>query len=336
MTKIKDQIIEQVKLAQSEKATRNTFYENQEVTDYKNEFLFFIKPEITLPNSNVKLDQIIDTILAKTESFKLTIKNASILTANYLDKHNIIAQHYGVINQLSKNVRKTISEQGKEKFKEIFNASFDQSEVFGSLEFLKEFSEFTPLTLDYLWQNVPFHKLAGGTYAAELNFNGRVVYLVDGFHPRQLDHFVQKGRSIVTMTLVGNTSWADAREKFIGATNPEKAEEGSLRRTFFENQDKLGLPAMSSSWNGVHLSAGPVEGLVELIRYNSDFEGGELLSAAHYPFGVKLMETLGEELMGKVLSNADIQSNNETISVFDATEEKDSDEALEILKNAKF
>ncbi|NBC84109.1 MAG: hypothetical protein GVY19_12140 [Bacteroidetes bacterium] len=336
MSDLSQQIIDKIQQARQEKVTRETFYTAKNLPEYKNEFLFFIKPEITLPDSNVKLDEVIPLILKKLELFGLTVKDAAVLAADYLDEHNIIAQHYGVINQLSKDVHKTISPQAVEKFKEIYNKDFEQCKVFGSLEFLEEFPEFTPLTLDYLWQNKSFHKLAGGTYIMDLNFNGTELFLVDGFHPRQLDHFVQRGRSIITMTLVGNTFWIDARSKLIGATNPEKAAEGSLRRTFLEHESQLGLPAMSSSWNGVHLSAGPVEGLIELIRYNSDFENNHKKKPADYPFGQQLIDEFGDQKAKKILANEDIQLEGESISVFDATEEKDSDAAIEILKKAEF
>ncbi len=38
----------------------------------------------------------------------------------------------------------------------------------------------------------------------------------------------------------------------------------ALRREFLDNQAKLGLAEVSQGVNGVHLSAGPVEALVEL------------------------------------------------------------------------
>jgi nucleoside diphosphate kinase len=325
------EILTPLKLAQNQQISYAQVYQSPTEIKGKNEFMFFIKPEITLADDNIKHEQIIKLILDKIESVGLKIAAINVLSADYLEKYDIIAKHYGVINKISRDAKNTLTDAAKIKFNDIYGTSFNEAEVFGSLEFLKEFPEFTPLTLDYLWQNKKFEKLAGGTYALDFNFNGRKVFLINGFHPRQLDHFVKKGRSIITFTLVGDLNWSDARTKFIGATDPEKAISGSLRRYFLENRENLGLPSISSSWNGVHLSAGPIEGLVELLRYNSNFEKNNLLKPENYAFGKMLLNKFGESKLNDLMNNISLHINNQSISVFDLTEEKDSDEALNIL-----
>jgi hypothetical protein len=237
-----------------------------------------------------------------------------------------------VINKLSNDVKANIADAGKDTFKKLYGIEFDKAEVFGSFEFIEEFGDFTPLTLDYLWQNKKFEKLSGGTYCMELDFNGRMVYLINGFHPRQIAHFTEEGRSIITFTLVGDLDWSVARNDFIGSTLPQNAKEGSLRRYFLNNRKKLGLPSISSSWNGVHLSAGPVEGLIELMRYNSNFQAGDTKTPEDYQFGNILMEHFDDDTIYDIMNNAVVDYNGEKISIFDLTEEKNSDEAIDLLK----
>lgn len=327
---MKNKIIEKIKLAQELKVQNEEFFRAE--LKGKNEFIFFIKPEITIKQDSIKIDAIIDVILEKINAFGLHIASARILSADYLSKYNIIAQHYGVINSISNDARKNLSQGAKEKFNEIYKKNFNQCEVFGSLEFIKEFNEFTPLTLDYLWQNKKFEKLAGGTYCFDLNFNGREIYLINGFHPRQLDHFTRTGRSIVCFTLTGELDWNIARNDFIGATNPASANKGSLRNIFLNNMKEYGLPSISSSWNGVHLSAGPIEGLVELIRYNSDYSTKNIKNYADYNTGKELSKLFPEKTITDILSNINVNAEAKQISVFDLTEEKNSDVALDLLK----
>ena len=92
-------------------------------------------------------------------------------------------------------------------------------------------------------------KLGGGAYAQSIKLDGKPLFLVNGFHPRQLDHFISPGRSIVAFTLVGDLDWSVARNSLIGKTNPAEAEKGSIRRTLWERKDELGLPAVTPSWN---------------------------------------------------------------------------------------
>lgn len=298
-----------------------------------NEFLFFIKPELLLDDPSIRLESVLSMILEKISDFDLQINSVRALSAGYLEKHGIIAQHYGVINQIASDAKGTISQAGKMRFDSLFGEDLDSANVLGGLEFLKAYPGFTPQTLDYLWQNVKFEKLAGGTYAQKLSIDGEQVYLVNGFHARQLEHFTQQGRCILVFSLSGDKDWKDARTKLIGATCPADAEKGSIRRILLENIESYGLKAVTPSWNGVHLSAGPIEGLIELIRYQSDYESGKALAASDFKLGKQLIETFGLEKTEWILMNPTVQKDGEAISIFDLTEEENADTSIRIIKN---
>jgi nucleoside diphosphate kinase len=225
-----------------------------------------------------------------------------------------------------------MSESAKEKFKALYGKSVDEVKVLGGIEFLKLYPDFNAVSLDFFWQNKNCDKLAGGTYSMEMKIDSEKVYLVNGFHPRQLEQFTAKGRSIVVMTLSGNAGWASARTEFIGSTAPQNALEGSIRRELLNHKDELGLDEVSQGLNGVHLSAGPVEGLVELIRYNSDFsDNSRIRQIGDFAFGKTLLNRFNSEQVAAVISNRNVSVDGKSVSVFDLTEEKDSDEAIEIL-----
>jgi len=333
---LKASILENVKLAQKNSLDFVELYNNENKENLENQFIFFVKPEVTLEDNNIKLDKILDLVFDKLSEFNLNVENVKVLGAKYLDKYNIISQHYGVINKLSNSPLEYMSEDAKNKLKEIANVSdLKECNVMGAFEFLNKYSYFNADSLDILWQNKDVKKLAGGTYLEIVKVDTDNVYLINGFHPRQITHFTKEGRSIVVFTLSGNLSWADARGKFIGATNPQSAHEGSLRRVLLERKDEFGVPEVSQGLNGFHLSAGPVEGLIELIRYNSDFSNNsKVKSFKDFDFGKKLMESFSEEKIQQILNNVNVDFENKKVSVFDLTEEKSSNEAIEILKKA--
>ncbi len=325
-------IFESIKKAQKEEIFFKEIYSNSELLTGKNEFLFFIKPEITLPSATIQLKEVLDLIQEKINFFGLKIHNVKILSAKYLEQYNIIAQHYGVINKISTNAIQNMSESAKEKFKEIYGKAVNEVKVLGGSEFLKQYPDFNAYAADYLWQNIENKKLAGGTYCEVIKIDDETIYLINGFHPRQLKHFTEKGRSIVIMTLSGDLSWGEARNNFIGTTNPSIANKGSLRREFLENKTALGLPEVSQGVNGVHLSAGPVEALVELKRYNSDFSDiAQTKDFSTFSFGKKLKEVFPNSKFDNIIDNINLQVNGKIISVFDLTEEKDSNDAITLL-----
>ncbi len=297
----------------------------------ENEFCFFIKPELTLEDQNIQKEDILGMILDKIDQYHLEINNAIILPAAYLHKHNIIANHYGVINSIAKDVN-NLSDGAKSKFKDLYGTSVEEATALGGLQFIEKFPFFSPTATDYLWQNSKVEKLGGGAYAQKLMFDSKDVFLINGFHPRQLEHFTQPNRLIIVFTLVGDTQWKEARNDLIGATNPVNANEGSIRKTLLDNKEEFGLQNINSSWNGVHLSAGPVEGLIELIRYNSDYDAGEGLHYKDFSFVKKLIDAFGEKKSEWILSNPEVEYKGKRESVFDLTEEMNSKEAIERIK----
>jgi hypothetical protein len=323
-------ILESITEAAKDHIANELIFENRAMTG-SNEYLFFIKPELTLPVPSIRLDLVMEMILGKIEESGLRIRNARVQSAAFLRKHGLIARHYGVINQIASNARNAVVPSGKERFSQLFGVDFDTSNVMGGIEFLNQFPFFSPTALDYLWQSGKFEKLSGGTYVLPLTLDGNRIYLVNGFHPRQLEHFENPGRSIVLFTLVGDTPWKKARNALIGTTNPATAVPGSIRRCLLDNREAFGLAAVTSSWNGVHLSAGPVEALNELIRYQSDPENGQLLTAGDFQFGRDLIARFGLESTLRFLANPTVSFKGKPTSVFDLTEETDSSEALDIL-----
>lgn len=322
-----------IKKAQREEIFFEEIYKNSNLPVGKNEFLFFVKPEITAPSTSIQLEKVLDLVQDKIKEFGLTIHNVKILSAKYLEQYNIIAQHYGVINKISSDAVQNMSESAKEKFKEIYSKSVNEVKVLGGTELLEQYPNFNAYVADYLWQNLENKKLAGGTYCEVIKVDDEIIYLINGFHPRQLKHFTEKGRSIAVMTLSGDLSWSDARNNFIGATNPLNANKGSLRREFLDNKTGLGLAEVSQGVNGVHLSAGPVEALIELKRYNSNFAvPNGTKDFSEFSFGKTLKENFNGEFE-KIVENSNVNINGKSISIFDLTEEKNSVEAIDLLKS---
>jgi len=208
--------------------------------------------------------------------------------------------------------------------------------LLGSIEFLRQHRDYTPYSLDVLWQNSQAEKLAGGTYCAVIRMEGKDIYLINGFHPRQLIHFTENGRSIVAFTLAGNTDWSTARNHFIGKTNPADALPGSLRKELLNRREEFGLRNVSASRNGFHLSAGPVEGLAELIRYCSDYASGKIKTTDDFLFGRQLKSHFSQEEISLICGNHLVKHRGENIRTFDLTEEKNSLVALQLLKECKF
>lgn len=320
-----------------EAATKKTGYRllfKERGEEKRHEMLFFIKPEVTGLAESIQ-HRILELVFSKFDQFGLAVREAALLDSDYLERYDIVARHYGVINALSRDPLGAMSPDAKEQFSQVFGLDANRAPLIGSIPFLEEFPELDPESLNQLWQSSKAIKLSGGTYCAPVERNGQLYYLVNGFHPKQLEHFTLAGRSVLAFALAGDVQWQAARNEFIGKTNPADAAPGSLRNELFRRQQEFGLKQVSASLNGFHLSAGPLEALVELIRYGSDLSRGPARETGGYSFGRQLLAEFPEEMVSYFLRNGMLSWNNKKINAFDLTEEKDADAAVGLLKEAR-
>ena len=75
-----------------------------------------------------------------------------------------------------------------------------------------------------------------------------------------------------------------------------------------------------------------MEGLAELIRYNSDLSHDNRLGPENFSFGQQLMQNFDNDQINIILDNSNLVVDGMAISVFDLTEEKNSAEAVSVLK----
>lgn len=319
-----DSLISEIEIAKQNESYNKELFRNTE--DKKgNEFLVILKPEVFSHITNDQTSDVISIIFERFKQFGLQLDNVRMLNSSFLSENNTIANHYGIINAIAKDVKSNITTEAINKFSEIYNKEFGKVKVFGALELLKSQENIDEKILADLWKECTIQRLAGGIYCGEVIFNNETLYILNGFHPPQLAHFIEKGRIIVTMNVSGETDWQKARQDLIGNTYPEKAEKGTIRRDLFDKYGKMGFEDVSYVINSIHLSAGPLEGLIELMRFNNS----EMNS---YLFGQQLRDSFDKDIYEKILSNPIVNYNGAEISLFDLTEEKNSDVSIEILK----
>lgn len=297
------------------------------------QFVLFLKPEITAVHDGVDLAAVLDLILEKLEAFGVTLHGTRVLPADYLSAHSIMDQHYGVINAISKQGESALSADAQANLKSTFAEDLKAgARVLGGHQFLAEQPEFSPLALSTLNDNIGTTKLGGGSYAMRLNVLGHRYVLLNPFHAYQLVPFTTPGRAILVLEGVSKRDWADLRGKLTGATNPAKAEAGSIRATLLKEKDRLGLKEVNQGSNGVHLSAGPLEGMVELRRFFTDHDTGHELGWEETAFGSLLADKgFSTERIKELAANPELERDGKTVSAFDLTEETNAAESVGLL-----
>lgn len=293
----------------------------------KNRALVFIKPHAVTDKTISLVEEFLDR-----QGIQLSTSRR--INAKQIRKQGIVDRHYFAIARtavFSKPEEYEMGETAKSKFAEAFGSSWDaaveQGRVLNSLDAQKRLGGISGIELNEHWKQSQQVKLAPGLYAGYFETEG--LYAINGFYPGQREVFTTEGAQVVLYEAEfdpARISWEQFRQEIIGATDPAKAVEGSLRNLLLQRYTGLGItdkPEMSR--NGVHASAGPLEGLRERMVWLGT-------KIKDDPFVTALLDRgMSKKRLEELLENPIIQLDGQTGLVFDLTEDTDSDPAAEKL-----
>ena len=294
------------------------------------EFVIFSKPELgrlTSPD----LAAVWDLFTSSFAAYDLTVHRIKIMTGPELDRAGAMQQHYGVINQISRLGRPALTEAAEKSLSELLADAPQDTVVLGGHQFLERYPEVSPFALAMLFSNAQVSRLGPGTYAASIRIDGATVVVLNGFHPRQLSFFTADDAVCAFLHASSPTDWEVLRNDLIGATDPSQAAARSLRGILYADPASFGLTAVNSNFNGVHMSAGPLEGLGELDRFF-----GEVQPLTDWSFARTLASAgASTDAITGFLENPVIQTDGERGTAFDLTEGVNPEPAAKLLVGAR-
>lgn len=294
-----------------------------------NQFVVFLKPEVTAARSGVRTDDILTLLLSMLDRWRVVIQGIRVLSPNYLKHYRVMDGHYGVINSLSRRGAAGLTTDSGAALGARFARELDEgAEIVGAHEFLARVPALSPMALALLSDNLGTVKVAPGTYCIKVRLQGKTFLILSPFHPHQLEDYITPGSAVVAFGCSSQTRWRELREQLAGATDPTRATPGSFRNTLLTCKVDLGLPEVSQGKNGMHLSAGPLEGMVELKRFFPDAQEGTGVAWTHTCFGQLLAQHgLSDEAIAQLAGNPVLNVRGRDASAFDATEDMDAEAA---------
>ncbi len=304
-------------------------YHLVESTPDTNQFAIFLKPETTELHKGVKFKELLAYLIETFEKWSVEVGAIRILPSEYLARHQIMDLHYGVINKISRHGLHAISAKARKTLKQEYGEDIEsRAQIMGGHQFIARFPKFSAFALATLSDNIGVKKLGSGTYCVKVQVGGQPFVVLNAFHPFQLEHFTTGDKAIVVLEGRSKTAWSDLRREMLGATNPAYAFQGSIRQTFHSRAEEWGLVNVSQSANGIHLSAGPLEGMIELQRFFSSLDEKRTLTAEQTTFGKMLLDGgMPQALLQTLQDNPTVEYQGHAITVFDLTEEIDAPDA---------
>jgi hypothetical protein len=295
-----------------------------------NEFVIFSKPELGRL-SDEDTAKVWDLFATSFASHAVTVHRVKILTGPELERLGAMQEHYGVINQISRLGRPALTEAAEEALQEQYAESIEDALVLGGHQFLERYPDFSPFALAMLFSNAQVSRLGPGTYAGAVRIDADQVIILNGFHPRQLGFFTAEDTVCAFLHGSSDTEWEVLRSDLIGATDPSKAASGSIRGTLRADPASFGLASVNSNFNGVHMSAGPLEGLGELNRFF-----GEVGDLTGWSFAQALRAAGASAYdVSRLVDNPVVAADGVRGTAFDVTEGMNADAAAQLLARAE-
>ncbi len=298
------------------------------------QMLMLFKPEVL--SASVDSSVVIDRAFECLADHGYDVEGVSLLSGPYIGKQGIIERHYGQINKVYRESLAAFPPEAVTTFKEIFGVEPYSCDVLGGEEFMSSLC-LSSRDMAQLWSissgSGQVKKLAPGVYCMAYS-SGRFMdkYLVNGFHAGQIENFCGPDRKTVAVSIRSGdkaSSWSKMRSDFAGATDPAKAMTGSLRSWLLFNKRSLGIATVDMQFNGIHLTAGPLESIAEISNWFQWIKPDQTI--------------MGRLLTGRITAqNLDILTSNPKVSwsgrekpLFDHTESMEPEEAATLASAIK-
>lgn len=293
-------------------------------TNKKNQLLAFFKPEVFLDKTPSQIEKIMTLAFSKLEKYDVDVDGAAIFPGNAIGKLSIMDRHYGVINTLSKQASKILTKDERDLIFSTLGIKDTNTPILGGHEAFEIAGMDKTYDFDNYWLMSTSTKIKSGFYVRTLKIADRDTVVIDGFHPHQLAHYTQEDRNLGVMLVSSNAKWSTLRTEMLGETFPEKALPDSIRGTLHLNAKEYGFESVKIENNIMHLSAGPTEALFEIDNFLRESFGIDF---------IKDEAKLAEKLLQIGISEEKIRSILNDKQLHGELEHKDTDEAVEIIKN---
>lgn len=296
-----------------------------------NSAVVFVKPHVF--KTSPKPSAVINFLKKKLRESGLKIEMFRSISGEEIGEQGIIDKHYaGIAKAANCNPKDLpVDPDIKHKFEDSFNVYWD-SVINANIMKEEVMKHASPQELSDLWnKSEKTLKLMPGVYVKELVYKGQKYTVVNGFYPTMREVFASYDAQVLCLKVTFDSeqmNWNQFRDDFIGSTDPTKAKSGSIRGTLLKNQNKFGV-VMSFGDNGIHGSAGPIEGAKEeQVWFGSE------ISSIHM-FKILLNEGFSYSEIEKMCENPVIEIEGKRESLFDLTEEMDTFEAVAYIRKIR-
>ncbi|MFE7741635.1 hypothetical protein [Nocardia sp. NPDC057455] len=286
-------------------------------------FVTLVKPEV------LRTDTAVDAmaeVVRVLEAADVAILRCALMPAKEFGELGFLLRHYPRLHRIATDGPSGLCSDAKRELVSLLARS-EASFAVGAFQAGAYDTILSATTLEARCREAGIHKLGSGSYASVIELNGVPIAVLNGFVPALTSSYLDPTALVGLIECHSYREIADLRADVLGALNPDAAKVNSLRGALGALGRKYGVD-LSEGRNGVHLSAGHLEGMFQCWQYFAAADGHGLESTA-----------LGRSLddrgtpMAAVAALADDRNLREdsekTVAPFGATEDLSRDAVVD-------
>lgn len=300
---------------------------------YLNEAVLLIKPHAT------KSPWFVKYVESRLNSNEIKIVERGEWTGEELWWTGMVAKHYGTLAQralVDDPSTYKLDAQSRDNFSTVFDEEWEtvveQGRVCNYAEARKRFPNMNEVELENAWRrsrDKQTVRLMSGTYVAWI----RGTYVINGFYGSMTASWMDSDAKLIYYVIQWNPermTWVALKRGLVGALPEAKdCPVWSLRQTLYQNYKRIGLKEEPrGALNGVHVSAGPLEGAREMSIWTKG-ERSSILATYLKETHPVIFNDCWEKLLNNPLIGI---KTGECRRIFEFTEEVESEHVLNFLK----
>jgi len=203
---------------------------------------------------------------------KISVVKKGIVSAQEIAEKKLFDAQYLQLVRYSKGLPDHLQADAAiaASFQQTFGVALSECAVLGA-DAAQESLKVSPEEMYNLWTDCQSVKLAPSLYVGKIGTQSNSVFVVNGFVPHWRAAFSSTGEAcwFVVEFNPSEVSWKRF-EEILGATDPSKASSDSIRGLLYQHYKDCGLTQQPTTMdNGVHFSAGALEGMRERMLWTN-------------------------------------------------------------------
>lgn len=228
-------------------------------------FVTMVKPEAVAPGWAAAT---LGAVLAGLDAGGVQVHRWAVEPASRFLARGMLARHYPRLHRIAAEGTSALCDSAHERLTSFCaEGGLEVHEALTPYDAFVLDADLDPAALEASLRDAGVEKLGPGSYVSAVLVGGRRRPVLNGFVPMMGERHRVRDSGVAVVECTSEREIADLRDHVLGTLDPASAARGTLRSRVAEAVADGGGEPLSEGRNGVHLSAGHLEGVFQAWHY---------------------------------------------------------------------